>query len=156
MFMKYSSSFPPTKRQITIWSLNRNEMKGREIAEKINVDPAYVSRSIKEANKRIKQLLKEAGKMNKIKLDLINAELGFARGYSHIFKITAYITFSPINGLQVWYEHKGDCSSCEESSDCRSSLLQEFQERNIEIPDSSLPPTDLSELLFKTIEERLK
>jgi hypothetical protein len=156
MFMNYTQTIPPTKRQITIWNLKRNEKTGQEIAKEINVDPSFVSRSIKEANKRIKKLLKEVGKMNKIKLDLISGELGIARGHSHIFDITAYITFSPINGLQVWYEHKGECTNCEESTECLSLLLQEFKERNIDIPNQSLQPTDLSELLFKSIEERLK
>ena len=156
MFMNYTQTIPPTKRQITIWNLKRNEKTGKEIAKEINVDPAFVSRSIKEANKRIKKLLKEVGKMNKIKLDLISGELGMARGHSHIFDITAYITFSPINGLQVWYEHKGECTSCDEFEGCRKALLQEFEERNIEIENSSLLPTELCDLLFEKIEEFLK
>ena len=155
MFVNYRNTKPPTKRQITIWNLKRNEKSGREIAKEIEVDPAFVSRSLKEANKRIMGLLKEAGKMNKIKLNLIDGELGYARGHSHIFNISAYITFSPINGLQVWYEHKGDCTSCEEFVECRTALLQEFKERSIKIQNPTMSPTELSDLLFSKIEERL-
>ncbi|MHA2237439.1 MAG: hypothetical protein ACXACP_04555 [Candidatus Hodarchaeales archaeon] len=131
-------------------------MTGKEIAKQIEVDPGFVSRSLKEANKRVRDLLEEAGRMNKIKLKIINGELGIARGHSHIFNISAHITFSPNNGLQVWYEHKGDCTSCEEFSECRRALLQEFKERNIKIPDTTLRPTDLSDLLFKKIEMMLE
>ena len=155
MFVNYQKTKPPTKRQITIWNLKRNEKSGREIAKEIEVDPAFVSRSLKEANKRIKGLLTEAGKMNKIKINLIDGKLGYARGHSHIFNISAHITFSPINGLQVWYEHKGECTSCEEFVDCRKALLQEFKERNIRITNPSMSPTDLSDLLFRRINERL-
>ena len=155
MFSHAYNRKQPTERQVIIWNLNRDNLTGREIAKKIDVDPAFVSRSLKEANKRIKGLLEDTGRMNKIKLDLVNGELGFARGHSHIFNISAYLTFSPINGLQVWYSHKGECNSCEEFLECRNALLQEFKERNIEIPDEIIQPTDLSDLLFQKIEEML-
>ncbi|MHA2305714.1 MAG: hypothetical protein ACXACU_10000 [Candidatus Hodarchaeales archaeon] len=155
MFVNYRKTKPPTKRQVTIWNMKRNKLKGGEIAKQIKVDPAFVSRSLKETNKRIERLLKDAGKMNKIKLNLTNGELGFARGHSYIFNVPAFITFSPINGLQVWYEHKGECTNCEEFAECRTVLLQEFKERNIQVPEPSLRPTDLSDLLLKKIEERL-
>ncbi|MFX1512726.1 MAG: hypothetical protein ACFFCQ_09080 [Promethearchaeota archaeon] len=155
MFSYVHNRKQPTERQVTIWNLNRNKLTGREIAQQIKVDPGFVSRSLKEANKRIKGLLEDVAKMNKIKLDLMNGELGIARGHSYIFDITAYLTFSPINGLQVWYEHKGDCTSCEEFVECRKALLQEFKERDLEIPNPTLRPTDLSDLLFKKIEEIL-
>jgi transcriptional regulator len=156
MFSYYRRQKHPTERQITIWTLKRNNLTGKEIAKQIEVDPGFVSRSLKEANKRVRDLLEEAGRMNKIKLKIINGELGIARGHSHIFNISAHITFSPNNGLQVWYEHKGDCTSCEEFSECRRALLQEFTERNIKIPDTTLRPTDLSDLLFKKIEMMLE
>lgn len=156
MFVSHQKRKYPTPRQITIWTLKRNKMTGREIVKQIQVDPAFVSRSLKEANKRIKALIEEVGKMNKIKIQMINGELGIARGYSHILNISAYITFSPINGLQVWYEHKGECTSCEEYAECRKALLQEFKERNIEAPNSTLRPTDLSDYLFEKIEAMLE
>ncbi len=156
MYVNNQSRKAPTKRQVTIWALKRNKMTGREIAQQIRVDPAFVSRSLKEANKRIEELLEEAGRMNKIKLSLVNGEMGIAHGHSHIFNIDAHITFSPVNGLQVWYEHKGECTSCEEFVECRKALLQEFKERNIEAPNSTLRPTDLSDYLFEKIEAMLE
>ncbi len=153
MFSYSRRQKPPTERQITIWALKRKKLTGIEIAKRINVGPGYVSRSLKEVNKRIKGMFEEAAKMNKIKLDFINGELGIARGHSHIFNISTYLTFSPKNGIQVWYEHKGDCTSCEEYNDCREILIQEFKERDIKIPNKSLRPTDLSDILFKKILE---
>jgi hypothetical protein len=146
----------PTKRQITIWTLKRNKLTGREISKRIGVDPGFVSRSLKESNKRIKALFEDSARVNKIKLNYINSEMGIARGHSNIFNISTHITFSPKNGLQMWYKHKGDCTSCEEYSDCREALIQEFKERNIKIPNESLRPTDLSDLLFKKIMETIE
>ena len=142
----------PTDKQIKIWFLKRGKLTGREIAKKENVTPGFVSKTLKEANKRIKVLLVSAAKMNKIKLEFLNEELGIARGHSHIFNIKVYITFSPVNGVQVWYEHEGDCVSCEEFEDCRKALIQEFKEREIAY-NPTLRPTELSELLVKKIEE---
>lgn len=156
MFSYLGKHKPPTEKQIKIWGLKRDKLTGREIAEQEKVDPGYVSRSLKEANKRITGLLEEAAKMNKIKLEFVNGELGIARGHSHIFNISAHITFSPQNGLQVWYEHKGDCTNCEEFAACKEALIQEFKERNISIPDDETQPTDLSDLLFKKIMERIE
>lgn len=100
-------------------------------------------------------MLENAARMNKIRLDLLSPELGFARGKSLIFKTRVYITYSPINALQVWYDHKGECEGCEEFGECRRGILQEFKERNLAIPNPALRPTDLIELLVKTLEGRV-
>jgi hypothetical protein len=146
----------PTEKQVTIWQLNRENLTGREIAKKMESDPGFVSRSLKEANKRVKGLLENAARMNKIKLDKLNEELGIARGVSHVVNLKTYITYSPVNGVQVWYDHEGDCVTCDEFVECRAGLIQEFKERNIEIPSPTMRPTDLSELLVKKIEEMVK
>jgi hypothetical protein len=155
-FGKYHSIKYPTRTQVEIWFLKRNALSGRKIAKQKDVSPAFVSKTLKIANKRIKSLLENTAKTNKISLDLVSAELGFAKGQSRIFNITAYITFSPENGLQVWYNHKGDCATCEEFFHCRTVLLQEFKERNIKLDNAQLQPTDLGDYLFQKLEEMAK
>ena len=146
----------PTDNQLKLWTLKRNKLTGKEIAEQSSVSPAFVSKTLKEANKRIKAILENSARMNKIKLNLISVELGFARGFSYMFNIQSYITFSPENGVQVWHEHKGDCVKCEEYTLCREMLLQEFKERNLKPPHPSTRPTDLGEILFKKLEEMVE
>ncbi|MFX0125784.1 MAG: hypothetical protein ACFFAE_19335 [Candidatus Hodarchaeota archaeon] len=143
----------PTKTQIEIWILNRNQMTGREIAAKRHVTPGMVSKTLSEANNRIEGLLQNVAQMNKITLEIISPQIGYARGISHMFDVTAYITFSPKNGVQVWYEHKGSCVQCEKYSFCRDIILQEFKERNIRIHNPSLRPTDLIEKLITRLED---
>jgi transcriptional regulator len=156
MFVNPRKVTYPSDKQVMIWKLKRDNYTGREIAKKLKADPGYVSRSLKKANERIKELIKNAARMNKIKLDLLNEALGLARGHSHMFNIRAYITYSPVNGVQVWYDHEGDCMTCEEFAECKAGLIQEFKERNLEIPSPTIQPTDLSELLVKKIEELLE
>ncbi|MFQ5979623.1 MAG: hypothetical protein ACE5OZ_15960 [Candidatus Heimdallarchaeota archaeon] len=94
--------------------------------------------------------------MNKISLDLISEQLGYARGQSHMFDVPAYITFSPKNGVQVWYEDKGECVTCEKYNFCRQVIIQEFKERNLKLETPSLQPTLLVEALIAKLEERLE
>ncbi|MHA2105466.1 MAG: hypothetical protein ACW981_18735 [Candidatus Hodarchaeales archaeon] len=153
MFLSPRKEKYPSEKQLEIWYLNRSQKSGRSIAKQLNVSPAFVSKSLKQGNQRIKVLFENTARSNKIKLDLLDPELGFARGYSHMLDIKAYITFSPTNGIQVWYEDKGDCANCEVFKECRTALLQEFKERNISIANPTLAPTNLGDELFKKLEE---
>lgn len=146
----------PTEKQLEIWKLKRTKLTGKEIAAEKEVTPGFVSKTLTEANQRIRGLLENAAHMNKITLEFLSEELGFARGQSYMFNVRCYITFSPRNGVQVWYEHKGECASCEKYTLCREILLQEFKERNLKIENPSLRPTDLVELLFEKLEEMAK
>jgi hypothetical protein len=146
----------PSETQIEIWSLKRNQLSGREIAAKREVTPGMVSKTLSEANKRVKALLQNAARMNKVTLKVISPELGYARGISHIFGVNAYITFSPDNGVHVWYDHKGDCVQCEKYTFCREIILQEFKERNIPLENPSLRPTNLVEILLTELEAMVK
>jgi hypothetical protein len=146
----------PTKTQVEIWFLKRNKVLGEEIAKQKEVSPSFVSKAFVEAKKRIKSLLEETAKSNKITLSLINESIGFAKGYNHTFNVESYITFSPINGLQVWYDHVGECTVCERYGQCRKIILQEYKERDIKIDNPQLRPTDLGKRLFKILEEQSK
>ncbi|MFX0092492.1 MAG: hypothetical protein ACFFBD_12080 [Candidatus Hodarchaeota archaeon] len=145
----------PSETQAKIWRLKRTQITGIQIAKLKKISRASVSKTLKEANERIKTLLDNAARMNKIHLELLSAELGFARGYSHVFKVRAYITYSPINGVNVWYEHEGICEDCEDFTSCRKLLIQEFKERNLSVPTNVLRPTILGEILFQKIERMI-
>ncbi|MFW9993268.1 MAG: hypothetical protein ACFFD4_14590 [Candidatus Odinarchaeota archaeon] len=142
----------PSTTQAAIWQLKRAQHTGKQIAEQKQISPASVSKNLKEANTRVLALLKNAAKMNKIHLEVTSARLGFARGYSRVFNVPAYITYSPVNGVNVWYHHEGKCEECDDFTPCRKSLINEFEERNIEVPRDVIRPTFLAEILFKKIE----
>jgi hypothetical protein len=151
-FNSYRRIRYPTETQVEIWFLKRNKISGKEIAEQKEVSPAFVSKAFVEAKNRIRSLLEETAKSNKTTLDLIDETIGFAKGYNHTFNVTSYITFSPKNGIQVWYDHEGECIVCERYGQCRKILLQEYKERDIKIEDPQLRPTDLGKQLFKILE----
>jgi hypothetical protein len=109
----------PTNKQLKLWEMKRDQLTQKEIAEKKKITIGFVSKSLSEANSRIEGLLQSTANGNKISLEVLSGELGYARGKSHMFDVMAYITFSPKNGVQVWYEDKGDCMNCEKYAYCR-------------------------------------
>ena len=151
-FNSYRRIRYPTETQVEIWFLKRKKISGKKIAIQKEISPAFVSKAFVEAKKRIRSLLEETAKSNKITIDLIDETIGFTRGYNHTFKVVSYITFSPKNGIQVWYDHEGECAVCERYGQCRKILLQEYEERNIKIANPKLRPTDLGQQLFKILE----
>ena len=124
---KYFQLKYPSQAQVEIWFLKRNNLSGRKIAQQRDVTPAFVSKTLKEANKRIESLLKSTAKANKITPEIISPELGFIKGKSHMFNCTAYITFSPQNSIQVWYDHKGNCATCEDFSLCKQFYFRSLK-----------------------------
>ncbi len=156
MTLTYQNIKYPSATQVVIWQLKRAQHTGKRIAEQKQISPASVSKFLKEANARVLALLKNAAKMNKIHLELNSARFGFARGYSHVFNVPAYITYSPVNGVNVWYHHEGTCEACDDFTPCRKSLIKEFEERNIEVPDDVIRPTFLAEIIFEKIEKMIK
>ncbi|MFX1514484.1 MAG: hypothetical protein ACFFCQ_18065, partial [Promethearchaeota archaeon] len=118
-FSSYRRLHYPTETQVEIWFLKRTKLSGRKIAKQKDISPAFVSKAFVEAKKRIRSLLEETAKSNIITLNLIDETIGFARGYNHPFKVVSYITFSPKNGIQVWYDHEGECAVCERYGQCR-------------------------------------
>ncbi|MFX0052051.1 MAG: hypothetical protein ACFFAJ_13170 [Candidatus Hodarchaeota archaeon] len=142
----------PTDAQLEIWTLKRNNIPGKEIAKLKDVTQAFVSKTLKITTKRIEDLLVNAAKTNRITLEIIDPVFGFAKGYHHTLKDVAHLTFSRQNGVQVWYEHQGDCADCDIFNECRNMLLNEFKERNLQPKSETLAPTNLADELFLKLE----
>ena len=138
----------PSDAQLEIWIMNRNKISGKEIAKRKDVTPAFISKTLKITNKRIEDLLVNTAKSNRITLNHIDPELGYAKEYHHTLKDIAHLSFSPQNGVQVWYEHEGECADCDIFDECRKMVLNEFKERNLKPKSETLAPTDLIEELF--------
>jgi hypothetical protein len=142
----------PNDDHLEIWNLNRNKVSGKDIANLKNVTPASVSKTLKITNKRIEDLLINAAKSNRITLEYIDPVLGFAKGHHHSLNDTANLTFSPQNGIQIWYLHEGDCANCDIFDECRKILLNEFKARNLTPKSDTLAPTDLIDELIINLE----
>lgn len=142
-----------TLRQKRIWDLKSKGLIEVNIARRLNVARQTVHKALNVANTKISQALLETAKINKIRVKAVDPTDGILIGYGLEFKTTAMITFSARNGVQIWYRHEGDCENCDQLQACRTMLLAEAEDRNIQLPENpnSMPPSKLAEILFSRI-----
>jgi hypothetical protein len=144
----------PTKKQSFIWLKRRNKVPPSQIAEELKVSRPFVSQAQRIAEKRIKKLLLTAAQMNRVNIEHISPGFGFAVGYNPATTARTYITYSPEFRVQVWFDHEGDCSTCELNSECDRILRGLAVEWGISIP-KDMQPTQVAKTLFDKIKERL-
>jgi predicted transcriptional regulator len=147
-----------TSKQRLIWTLNSNGLTESGIARKLFVTRQTVHHALNAANQKIGQSLQETANINKIEIETLDIAKGFLIGYSEHFKTRAFITFSAKNGIQIWYEHEGDCEKCGRLKKCEEVLLEEIRDRKSFLQDQSsqMLPSKLAKILFSAITEGKK
>jgi hypothetical protein len=60
------------------------------------------------------------------------------------------VTFSAVNGVQTWHYQQPDCGSCDWVDRCKDRLLQEAEERDVEVSEEmkGIPPSELAHRIF--------
>jgi hypothetical protein len=141
-----------TPAQKQIWELKTTGIAEASVARKLKVTRQTVHKALDIANAKISQSLEETAKINKIKIESISPATGVLVGYSTHFRTKALITFSVKNGVQLWYKHEGDCKNCEQLDVCKTTLIAEAKDRNIDLPEgNAIYPSELAETLFTKI-----
>lgn len=140
-------------KQLTIWDLKRRGFKESGIAKELDISRQAVHKAVDSANGKVSQALTETAKLNRMKTRTVDPTSGILSGYSPEFKTPVVITFSPRNGVQVWYKHEGDCQNCDNRKDCKKILLIEMEERNITPSEAinSCSPSKIAEYLIQKI-----
>jgi len=87
---------------------------------------------------------------NQIAIDKINTERGILLGRSVPFQTAAVIFVSEKHGVQVWYEHDGDCGTCQRYTGCIELLWDYATELGIRI-EKTTEPTKMAEELFTKV-----
>ena len=144
----------PTKQQNLIWLKRRRKTPPSVIAKELKVSRPFVSQAQRIAEGRIKNLILAAAHMNRIHIDQISPKYGFAVGYNHANDSRTFITYSPEYRVQVWFDHEGDCQTCELASECDRILRGLAAEWEFSIP-MDMPPTQVAKTLFEKIMVRL-
>ncbi len=145
----------PSDQEATIWLKRRQGTPPSVIADDLGVTRAYVSKSLRKAEKKIGSLLEHAAAINRIKLHHISSKHGMAVGYCAAYKSETVITYSPNLGIQVWFEHRGDCSSCADIDQCTALIASLSTEWNVPIIRNA-PALVLVNDLLNTIMKRLE
>ena len=98
-------------------------------------------------DEKIEKTLLEMAGANQIEVEKMNAECGILFGHSAPFNAGAIIFVSAKHGMQVWYEHEGDCGACARYTQCIELLWDFADEMKIKLEKTD-DPTKLADELF--------
>lgn len=140
------------EKQFEFWKLRRAQIQNITIAKNFGISRQAVSKALLSIDGKIETALREMAKANKIAIEKINPQMGILLGRSVPLGVNAIIFVSGKHGIQVWYEHDGDCGGCEQYAECIELLWDYADELKITL-DRAADPTKIAEELFAKVRE---
>jgi hypothetical protein len=141
-------------KQFGFWALHRNGVPNIEIANLFGISRQAVSRALLLMDEKIETTLSEMAQANQIAIEKINAGRGILIGRSIPFQTSAIIFVSEKHGVQVWYEHDGNCGTCQRYTECIELLWDYANELGVRI-EKTADPTKMAEELFEKVKALL-
>jgi hypothetical protein len=143
---------PMNEKQFGFWKMRRSGMSNISIANLVGITRQGVSQALLVMDEKIDASLREMAHANRIQIEKIDGARGILFGKSIPFQANAYIFVSEKHGMQVWYEHEGDCGSCDEYTKCIEFIWDFAAELGIKI-EKTAEPTKMAEELLTKIRE---
>jgi transcriptional regulator len=140
---------PTNEKQFGFWKMRRSGMSNVSIANELGITRQGVSQALLAMNEKIEASLKEMARANRIQVEKIDVERGILFGKSVPFQTNVYILVSEKHGMQVWYEHEGDCISCKEFTKCIEFIWDFAAELGIKLEKTADPTKMAEELIAK-------
>jgi len=140
---------PTNEKQFGFWKMRRSGMSNVSIANLLGITRQGVSQALLAMNEKIEASLREMAQANRIQIEKIDVEKGVLFGRSIPFQTNAYIFVSEKHGMQVWYEHDGDCKTCDEFPQGIEFIWDFSSELGIKIEKTADPTKMAEELLTK-------
>ena len=141
---------PLNDKQFEFWRLRRNGLPNMNIARIFKISKQAVSRALITMDERIEKTLLEMARSNQIEVERVISERGILFGHSVPFNASAIIFVSARHGMQVWYEHEGDCGACNRYAQCIELLWDFADEMKIKLEKTD-DPTKLADELFEKL-----
>ena len=141
---------PTNNKQFGFWRMRRSGVPNISIATQLGISRQAVSRALLVMDEKIEMTLREMADANQIAVEKINAERGILIGRSIPFQTAAVIFVSEKHGVQVWYEHDGECGTCQRYTGCIELLWDYADELGIRIKKTA-DPTKMAEELFTKV-----
>jgi len=140
---------PTSEKQFGFWAIRRKGIPNITIAQTLGISRQAVSRALLAMDEKIDSALREMAHANQIAIERINTERGILIGRSIPLRTAAIIFVSEKHGMQVWYEHDGDCGACPRYTECIELLWDYANEMGIRITKTADPTKMAEELFFK-------
>ena len=140
---------PTNEKQFGFWKMRRSGMSNVSIANLLGITRQGVSQALRQVDEKIDSSLREMARANRIQIEKIDVEKGVLFGRSIPFQTAAFIFVSEKHGMQVWYEHDGDCISCDEFTKCIEFIWDFAAELGIKLGKTQDPTKMAEELLAK-------
>ncbi len=141
---------PTNEKGFGFWTMRRSGIPNITIAQQLGISRQAVSHALRAMDEKVETTLREMANANQIAIEKINAERGILIGRSIPFAAAAVIFVSQKHGVQVWYEHEGDCGSCPRYTECIELLWDYAAELGIRITKTA-DPTKMAEELFEKV-----
>jgi hypothetical protein len=141
---------PTNDKQFGFWKMRRSGTPNITIANLLGISRQAVSKALLVMDEKIELALRDMAQANQIAIDKINTERGILVGRSIPFQTAAIIFVSDRYGMQVWYEHEGDCGVCQRYTECIELLWDYATELGIRI-EKTADPTKMAEELFTIV-----
>ena len=141
---------PLNDKQFEFWKLKRSGILSINIARLFDISKQAVSRALINMDERIEKTLLEMAHSNQIEVERVNSERGILFGHSVPFNASAIIFVSAKHGMQVWYEHEGNCGACNRYTQCIELLWDFADEMKIKLEKTD-EPTKLADELFEKL-----
>ena len=143
---------PLNDRQFVFWRLRRSGLQNIHIAERFGISRQAVSKALITMDRKVEETLIAMAQANQIDVERLNAERGVLFGRSVPFDAGAIVFVSADHGVQVWYEHEGDCGACPRYAQCIELLWGYADEMGIALEKTD-DPTRLADELFAKLRE---
>ena len=143
---------PLNDRQFAFWKLRRGGLPNIQIADRFRISRQAVSKALIGMDRKVEETLLSMAHANQIDVERLNAEMGVLFGRSIPFDANAIVFISADHGVQVWYEHEGDCGSCPRYALCIELLWGYADELGITLTKTD-DPTRLADELFAKLRE---
>ncbi|RLI49962.1 MAG: hypothetical protein DRO73_04665 [Candidatus Thorarchaeota archaeon] len=136
---------------------SRMEHELDRVAREWAWSPAYVSRVLNRARKKIDRVLRNHATSHRLDIESVLDYKGLLMGFDYQANAQVYIVFTLDLGVVVWYEHDSyggkPCSECPKEKACRVTLDTIIREYAITLrPDEvELPMTQQSIAVFRKL-----
>jgi hypothetical protein len=141
---------PLNDKQFEFWRLRRSGLPNINIARLFKISKQAVSKALITMDDRIEKTLQEMARSNQIEVERVISERGILFGHSVPFNASAIIFVSAKHGMQVWYEHEGNCGECNRYAQCIELLWDFADEMKIKL-EKTEDPTKLADELFEKL-----